>query len=488
MTNTPDRKPPALKVVPPQKIKSPESERPVSVASSRETPAQESMPVPKQNGMNWGRLFLILGVMGGGVWLSQLEVPISVRGQGKLQPLPEQLQYVYLEEPGRIIDFMVQDGDRVNVGTALAQVQSQDLQDEIDAEKRTLAQEDIKLTVAREKVSVLIARETVARQQVRSNRDRMENMREDVSRFFGEVPPPEIQRIYYQIEALDSQISGLKNRMVRQDDRVENYQNEIADLQDAIDEGALSRSYLIDLNQELSLAEEELQSSEDRIQDLQAQQMALRSQISDLGERWQEELEYLENNVREEEANLAIVEQELTAAKVEQVEQLEMVNLVQAKIEDLESKQSANRQLESPISGIVFAQNLSENKGKWLDRDSPILQVANLDVLQAEIKFHQADADLIQEIINLGSAEVEIKPMQPEYETEVVEVRNMDKAMRPDPSQQSQQLVLTATVDNAEQKGLINSEFHAEVQVGKMPIYKRVQRELMKVLKLRQYF
>lgn len=483
MTNTSNPQPPSLKVVPPAKMDA-------QTQKKQETPVQEAIAPPEKKGTPWGRLLLLLGLAGGLFAVSQVEVTTSVRGKGQLKPLPENLQYVYLDEPGRILNFMVADGEPVESGTILAQVQSQDLKDEIMAEEIRLAEEEAKLTTASQEIAVLTHRDLEAQQRVRAARETRARVEDDVARLSSSSPPPRIERITHEIKSMDSQIAGLERTMTHQNNRLDNLQVRIERLGEngVIEEGALSVSYQEDLQERVEILREQINSSISRIEELRNRQQAKQAEIDTLAEDKERKLEDLDHQFRSEEAQWRTIEQELEAAQAAHQAQVATVQKVKERIAQLKSQQLENRELESPISGIIFAQDLSEKRGKWLDRHDPVLQIANLNRLKAEIAFHQADADLIQEIVERGSAQVELKPIQPGYPTEIAKVSNMKRFTQPDDSAQTQELILTATVNNGGEKGLINSEFYAEIEVGKMPLYQRVQRELTKVLKLRQHF
>ncbi|MDB9516433.1 HlyD family efflux transporter periplasmic adaptor subunit [Roseofilum reptotaenium CS-1145] len=484
MTSTPERQHPSLKAVPPNKIKSSAPSAP----KSPEMPAQESMPVPEKPGINWGRIFFLSVVLGGGFWLSQLEVPISVRGEGKLTPLQENIHPVYLEEPGRLVNFLVQHEDEVKAGDTLAEVQSQDLKEEILAEQIKLKEEKAKLTSARERIFILVAQQSEAEQRVRAIQRQVEDARQDVNRLSSSSPPPEIQSITHEIEAMDRQIGGLEKAIDHRDRRMERLQQQIDDARQAIEEKALSRNYQHDLEERIQMLQEESAMNDARIEELTTHQLSKRAEIAAIGQKLERSLERIEDDLRMEEERLSTVIQELQSAEQEKLAQSEIVEIRQETIATLQEQQSKNQIIEAEHEGTVFAENLSDNKGKWLERQDLIMEIVQMDRLEARIFVDQAEADLIQLILKEGSAQVILKPTQPGYEIETVDVSNMKKAAQPDSSQQTKQLVLTATVDNLDQQGLVNGEFYAEIPVGTMPLYERVRREVMKVLKLRQYF
>jgi len=484
MTSTPEKQPSSLKAVPPNQIKSSGSSSP----KSPEMPAQESMPVPEKPGINWGRIIFLSAFLGGGLWLSQLEVPISVRGEGKLTPLAENIHPVYLEEPGRIVNFMVRHEDEVQPGTVLAEVQSQDLKEEILAEQIKLQEEKAKLTSARERILILIAQKSEAEQRVRAIQRQVAEAEDDVNRLSSSSPPPEIERITHEITAMDRQIAGLEKAIYHRDRRMEGIQRQITDAQEAIEAQALSRNYQTDLEERIQMLQEESAMNEARIQELITHQLSKHAEIAAIGQNLERSLEQIQDELTMEENRLATVLQELESAEQEKLAQSEIVQMREETIVNLQEQQSKNQILESEYEGTIFAENLSDNKGKWLERHDQIMQVVKMDQLEARIFVDQAEADLLQPIIQEGSAQVLLKPTQPGYEIETVEVSNMKKAAQPDPSQQTKQLVLTATVDNLDQQGLVNGEFYADIPAGTMPLYQRVRREVMKVLKLRQYF
>jgi len=484
MTSTPEKQPASLKAVPPNQIKSSAQ----SVPKSPEMPAQESMPVPEKKGINWGRILFLSVVLGGGFWLSQLEVPISVRGEGKFTPLDENTHSVYLEEPGRIINFLVQHEDEVKPGTILAEVQNEDLKDEIVEEQFQLQEEQAKLTSARERIFILMAQKSEAEQRVRAIERQVQEAEDDVNRLLSSSPPPEIQSITHEIAAMDRQIAGLEKAIYHRNRRMEGLQKQIDDAQDAIAVQALSRNYQTDLEERIQMLQEESAMNDARISELIAHQLSKQAEIAAIGQNLERQLENIQDDLRMEQDRLATVIQELESAEQEKLAQEEMVQMRQQAIASLQEQQDKNKTLEAEHEGMVFAENLSENKGKWLERHDQIMQIVKIDQLEARIFVDQAELDLLQPLIKAGSAEVKLKRMQPGYKPQTVELSNMKPVAQPDPSQTTKQAVLTATVTNPEQQELINSEFYADIPVGTLPLYERVRREAIKVLKLRQYF
>ncbi|MDJ1180060.1 HlyD family efflux transporter periplasmic adaptor subunit [Roseofilum sp. BLCC_M91] len=484
MTSTPEKQPTSLKAVPPNQIKSSAQSAP----KSPEMPAQESMPVPEKPGINWGRIVFLCAVVGGGFWLSQLEVNTVVRGKGKFAPLPGNRHSVYLEEPGRIVNFMVKNEDKVKPGTILAEVQNEDLKDEIVDEKLKLQEEQSKLTSARERILILMAQKSEAEQRVRAIERQVQEAEDDVNRLSSSSPPPEIQSITHEIAAMDRQIAGLEKAIYHRDRRMEGLQKQIDDAEDAIAVRALSRNYQTDLEERIQMLQEESAMNDARISELIAHQLSKQAEIASIGQNLERQLENIQDELRMEEDRLATVIQELESAEQEKLAQEAIVRMRQETIESMQAQQDKNKTLKAEHEGTIFAENLSENKGKWLERHEQILEIVNIDRLEARILVDQADADLLQPLNHAESAEVKLKRMQPGYKPQTVELSDIKTVAQPDPSQTTKQLVLTATVENFEQRELVNGEFYADIPVGTMPLYERVRREGIKVLKLRQYF
>lgn len=484
MTSTPEKQPASLKAVPPNQIK-PSTQ---SAPKSREMPAQESIPVPEESGINWGRIVFLCAVVGGGFWLSQLEVPVSVRGEAKLTALQNNIHPVYLKEPGRIDNFLVQHGDRVQAGETLAEVQSQDLKEEILAEQIKLQEEQAKLTSAEQKIGILRSQESEAEQRVRAMQRQVDDAQEDVNRLLSSSPPPEIEIINHEIASIDRDIQGLEPVIVSVEEEIQIHQDRLEKVSQAIDEGAISIEYQLNIETEIKRLERELETSKAKVGELESNQFSKKARIDAIRQNLERDLENVQDELRMEEERLETVRQELESAEQEKLAQAELVNMRQKAIAALQEQQDKNQTLKAEHEGIVFAENLSENKGKWLERHDQIMKVVKIDPLEATIFVDQADLDLLQPLLDAKSAEVKLKPRQPGYKPQTVKLSDMEPVAQPDPSQTTKQVVLTATVDNSNEKELINGEFYAEIQVGSLPLYERVRREAIKVLKLRQYF
>jgi hypothetical protein len=309
-----------------------------------------------------------------------------------------------------------------------------------------------------------------------------------VNRLSSSSPPPEIQSINHEIAGMDRQIAKLEKAIYHRDRRMEGIQKQITDAEDAIAVQALSRNYQTDLEERIQMLQEESAINEGRIAELIAHQLSKQAEIAAMGQNLERQLEQIQDELRMKEDRLATVIQELESAEEEKLAQEEIVRMRQQAIAALQEKQDKNQILKAEHEGVILADNLSENKGKWLERHDQIMKVVKIDPLEARIVVDQAEQDLLLPLLDAKSAEVKLKPRQPGYKPQTIELSDMEPVAQSDPSQTTKQLVLKAKVDNSEQQWLVNGEFYAEIQVGSLPLYERVRREAIKVLKLRQYF
>ncbi len=482
MNNTQDQVP-SLKVVPPEQIKPP--------AKSSHPPVQEAMKPPEKPGINWSRILFLLVLGVGGFALSQMEVTMQVRGKATLKPLPQKTQSVYSEEGGKITNFMVKHGDWVQVGEVVAEVKNPDLEERILEEQSKLQEDQTKLTAATERIALLVTEYTVAEELVRSHQNQWQKSQEDVDRLSSDSPPHEIQIILHEIQSIDDQIAGLEKSIQNRQEQVQKSQDGLDQLREsgAIEEGALSFKYQNDLEQELLRITDDRDNYQSRVTELESQKQAKQANMERVKQNIERERDDRQDQLSYQQANREKAAQALRSAQIEKAQYMALVQSREKKIAELLAKSSVNQKLKAGISGRVVALDLSEKNGKWLDRREPVMQIIQMDQLEARIAFHPTDAALIEQVLNQGSVIVTLKPQQPEYDSFEAKVSDMEPVMPYDQTQQTPQLVVTATVENENKvEQWINNELYAAIEVEKMPLYKRVQRELMKVLKLRQHF
>ena len=66
-------------------------------------------------------------------------------------------------------------------------------------------------------------------------------------------------------------------------------------------------------------------------------------------------------------------------------------------------------------------------------------------------------------------------------------IEKIEPVLQTDPSGQKQLLRVRAIVDHKDRIFQPNAKFYAQIEVESIPLYQRVQRELMKLFQIRKY-
>ncbi|MCL1466093.1 HlyD family efflux transporter periplasmic adaptor subunit [Argonema galeatum] len=489
-----------LKVVPPKDL--PETTpvpkttptSPVSADTPNHQPStanQKTQPVKSGESFNLGRLILIGGLLAGGLWVSQMPIPTSVRTEAKLEPLSDSHRFVYMQVPGSITKFWVNSGDFVNAGQRVASVATLDLDAEIIQKQAKLQEQEssssaalARIPVVQSKLEETLQIEMAARRQVEETRQEIEGMKSG-------NPPPEIQKFQAEIEALSSNITGIEAEIVGLKENLRGTEKLIAEYEQPKFKELMARIPLQEKLEQLRSQKATLIGNigrkEQEILEIKHQMSAKAEEIAAVKLERQQKLANCQDELASRVAIKQTAMQELAAAKDEVAIRTPVIQTLKKELQKLQSEQLKNQILEAPISGIVVSQNLHEKVGKKMPENQDVLEIANLDKLVALIEVAQTDSDLVKGIFEKPSATVILQPLEPGLSAITTRIEKIEPVLQSDPSGQKQLLRVRAIVDNRQKLFQPNAKVYAQIEVEPIPLYQRVQRELMKLLKIRKY-
>lgn len=481
-----------LKVVPPTpQIKPPASQ----VESTTTTPTATNLEKPssskKVSSFNYGRLLIIGGLIVAGAWISQLPIPNSVRTEAKLEPLPDSHRFVYMQFPGSVNKFWVNPGDTVKVGQPVASIIMLDLDAEIIQKQARLQEQESALAAATAKVPIMEAKlaeaiklETSAERQVTETRGEIKGLS------LGN-PPPEIQKLQAEIAALNSKIPGIESEIVGLEKNLQGVEALILNYEKPELKLLMRRLELQDKLKELEGKKATLQADISRnhqlIAEVKHQISAKHEEIKTWSKSLQQKLDIRQDELMSKKAVTQTAKQELAAVEAEVKERQPMIGTLRKELGQLRERRQDNQVLTAPISGVVVSQNLHEKVGKKLAENQEVLEVANLSKLVALIEVSQADSDLVKEITETQEAKVILQPLEPGLSGLVTKIEKIEPVLHSDVSGQKQLLRVRAVVDNQQQLFQPNAKVYAQIEVKSIPLYQRVQRELMKLFQVRKY-
>ncbi len=461
----------------------------ISSPQLKEDLPQKSAKSPSS--FNYGRLLLIAGLIAGGVWVAQIPIPNSVRTEAKLEPLSDSHRFVYMSIPGTVSKFWVNSGDAVKVDQPVAAISAVDLESEIIQKTARLQEQEsakaaatVRIPIAQSKVEEAINQEVAARRQV-------EEARQDIEGINKGNLTPEIEKIQAEIKALKSRIPGIEAEIFSLRANLQEVEKSIANYEKPELKDLMARIPLQDKLKELktqkSTTQGEIGSKEQEIQAIKHQVEAKFDEIASWQKKLQRDLGLRQDELASKIANKQTAMEELAAAKAEVANLTPVIETLRTELKKLQEKQQKNQMLTAPISGIVVSQNLHEKVGKKMGENEAVLEIAALDKLVALIEVAQSDSDLVKEMLKKPSATVVLQPLEPGLKPITTKIEKIEPVLQTDPSGQKQLLRVRAIVDNKDRIFQPNAKFYAQIEVESIPLYQRVQRELMKLFQIRKY-
>jgi len=452
---------------------------------------QRTRPVKSGESFNFGRLILIGGLLAGGVWVSQIPIPTSVRTEARLEPLTDSHRLVYMQVAGTVSKFWVNSGDSVKAGQPVAAVATVDLESEIIQKTAKLQEQESAKAAASVRIPIFQGKVEEAIEQSKAAQRQVEEVRQDIERIKKGNPTPEIQKLQAEIEALNSRIPGIEAQILSLHENLREVDKSIASYEKPELQELMARLPLQDKLKELRgqkfTIQGEVSSKEQEIQRIKHQIEAQLEEIESLKKRLQKDLAVRQDELASKVAIKQTAVQELAAAKAEVGNLNPAIETLKAELQKLQEKQQKNQLLTAPISGIVVSQNLHEKVGKKMAENEAVLEIASLDKLVALIEVPQTDSDLVKDVVKKPSATVTLQPLEPGLQPITTRIEKIEPVLQSDPSGQKQLLRVRAIVDNKDNLFQPNGKVYAQIEVSPLPLYQRVQRELMKLLKIRKY-
>jgi hypothetical protein len=117
-----------------------------------------------------------------------------------------------------------------------------------------------------------------------------------------------------------------------------------------------------------------------------------------------------------------------------------------------------------------------------MEAGEPVMEVADLSQLVAFINVPQADSDIV-----VDGAEVTFHPLEPGFEKYSARIQEVERVMQSDETKQKQLLRVRAEIDNSQEQLLPGAKVYATIKSERIPLYRKVYRELAKLFKFRRH-
>ena len=456
-----------FKVVPP----APQREAPPAPPPAPQTPpasVTDASPKPSTTSPFPYRRLLAIATIAAGVGLvSFIKVAPNVSGEVLVESTVGRRQPIYMQITGTLMRILVTANKEVKPGDKVAEIKSDELDQEIADAEIQREQARSALQAAKQHLETVKAKYREAQVHEKTRSQSAERLSRDIAQNATGTSLPAIQKLEAEIEGLHSQISGMKGNLSRLNDTIASYEL-------LLKEGVVSQAKLNEyLGQKSELVGE--------IGNKESQIAAKQAEIASVTKEKQEQLESRQDEVSYAEAASESALQELQAARAEVENRTLSLSQLDAELQRRKQKQK-HLFLQSDIAGTVITENLDRFENKHLTAGETVLEIVDLNQLTASVKFRQQDADLIK----LG-AKVRFRPREAELREYTATVREISPVMQTDQSQQ-QWLIAKIIIDNYDSRLRPGVVGDARLETEPMPIYQNVQREFLKVVPVGKWF
>ncbi len=438
-----------FRLVSPQQIVPPRPASPPEVAPVQSPPqkaaeqANESTPAPRSH-RRWIILGSTVAVLTG---VAFIPTPYQVGGTVQLDWKESGRQSVRSPIPAVVESVQVKTGDTVQPGQVLAKLSSQELEREISEveEKLIRAHQEIEVAArlqvqAQSNVLEISARAAAAQMQAERWQQRAIALEQG-------NPPPEIQGLVVEQQRLQGQLQESAIQVQR--------------LETLYREGAIAltnleerQSQYRNIERDLAQKTEQISAAQQQVKDTSADEIA---------------------SANAQSASVIAAEQ-ITASTTQ-------INAQQEAIASLSDRLKALQQLRSKLElrattgGTVITSDLDLLVGQELRPDAPLLQIANLRQLTANVQMSEEDLDYVE----IG-APVTFRPRQAKLETYQARVEDVLYNVQADDTKQQRVATVRVVIENPNDRLRPGSSGYARIFSEWIPLYQRVGRELLKLV------
>jgi multidrug resistance efflux pump len=349
--------------------------------------------------------------------------------------------------PAIVESVQVKTGDTVKPGQVLAKLSSQELEREIAEveEKLVRAHQDIEVAArsqvqAQSSVLEISARAEVAQMQAERWQQRAIALEQG-------TPPPAIQGLMVEQQRLQGQLQESATQV----QRLETLYREGAIALTALEE---RQSQYRNIERDLAQKAEQIAAAKQQVKDTSADEIASANAQS-----------------------ASVVAAQQIAASTAQINaQQEAIATLSDRLEVLKQLRS-KLELRATTGGTVITSDLDLLVGQELRPDTPLLQIANLRQLTANVQMSEEDLDYVE----IG-APVTFRPRQAKLETYQARVEDVLYNVQADDTKQQRVATVRVVIENPNDRLRPGSSGYARIFSEWIPLYERVGRELLKLV------
>ncbi len=462
--NTPPTQKPPVDLPPPPPV----------AASKPQAASKSSFPV-----LQW---LVVGGILTAAAWVAQQPVPNSVRADARLEPAPDSYQVVYMEIPGTLSQFLVKPGKQVEKDEPVALISTEEMAGDISDARARFEEVVSGIESSAGRVATYNSKVSEAKVQEAAVSRQVEELRQELNLLSAGTPPPEIDRLYREIDSLRSRIQELQGQIEVRKALLKTEEDKISRYEELLTVGAIPQNEWEEVQKSAITLKGEMASLDSQIQQVESQIAAKQSEIGAASKTKSERLKELEDILSDRRAAVQTAEGELKAAQAEAESRVPLLKTLEQELTRKQVKQQNHSVLKAKTGGLVISSDFYKFVGKTMQPGEEVMQIADLSKLVGIVEVSQEDSDLVK----VGAA-VTFYPVEPGFAPYKTHIEKVDLVMQSDPSQQKKLLAVRAIVDNSQKRLTLGSKVYAEIESQPIPVYEKVRREFMKVFNFRKY-
>lgn len=448
---------PVLKVVPPETMKP-------SVASPSLPPAAEPVQLPpqatiKRQPSRYFRYGILFGLVAAGIILSQMPVPNYISGETTVTSADRARQAVTMPYAGTV-SLAVRPNQSVVPGQLIAKVTSEQLDTEIAEAEIALEEANAALNNAQQNRKIV--QNTYQEVQATADAVRIaaDQMAADSRAIASQNPPPMMASLQADIESSQAEYD-------ENEKNIERYQG-------LVDEGVYSS--------------EKLDQATTRKKQIKAEIENKLQQIRDFEKQTQERLERQQAEVTQRETAVSTARESVVAAEVEVRDKQQLVTKQEQKLRSLRS-QLDKLEIKATVAGTVVTPDLDLLQNQAMPLGKELLEIVDLAQLAADVKVSQQDYSLVRSALEGSNLQATFHPRNTvgHVYKATVEPQNIHSIATAEMSQEPSELTVKILIDNHEQRLRPGMRGTTHINIGKTPLYQRVQREFLRLVPVEKW-
>ncbi len=437
-------------------------------APKQSEPTPDSAPAKSSSSTlsSYHRWLMLGGITVGLGLLSIIPLPHRVSGAVNVTATDDAYRLVSMPISGTVQKVLVSMDESVRSGDPVALIQSDELDSKIAEAEIQQQQSQATLEAKRQEANHKQAELQEANVRELAMQQRVSDLNQELAQM-AQGTAPDVQTIQAEVTALQQEVGNLQS-MLNQMQQV----RPTSQLQAAVDDGAVSSSEYIQIQQNQLNLQNTLQQKQGQIQSRLAQIATLRQQK-------QSELLQLQGSLTELQAARESARQNLQNILTEIAAQERIVTFQTQELARQQAQRTANQTLHADITGTVVTslEDLDHLQGRYVQAGETILEIVDLDELTAYVWIRQEDSELVK-----PGMTVQYRPQSGDWQNYTATVHKVSPRAEFSETHQKPMVRVTIQIENRDRALQPGTTGNARIEIGSMPIYQKISREVLKLV------